>query len=423
MDIRSYFYGKLREEFGGSYEDSDPSKSFLFQYLLKKRWEKEEELRTSEEDWEKKWRTGDFSRVPLEKLLEELADRNRKLKLDENDRDWLCGLCGKAGGKKLVDQLKRIPTSRAQYTRILEALRDRSDLVGETDLNQLRRKVLYASVMRDARAFLYDAGFPVDQGEEDHPPRDRKDHILTMLDDWCREEGFSLRRQDDKEESGQTSSSGVLTAEEREVWETMFRVLQSMKEPTRIILPVLMDDRAYRRTGIGLYLIGAKNLSEKAQRILAKDHQKCVFICLGGDDFRDLDEDDYEYEDEKPKRAKKEKTGQEKLEEEIDQSHLVMRPVRDGSLYEVDLRSGERMFSNIIRGKDAYTFIQGRNRTAPQGTPEQLLHYFRPELPKQGKKEDRRTQVQVGKQALERDLKNKYGAFRYGAPEPKNKET
>lgn len=347
MGVRRDFYIDLRSKFIAA-----PAESFLFRFLLKER--------LSDEKKE------DFTQAPLGELLGFLADRNQKLQLGEENRRWLWSMGERTGGQKLREKLESTRGDRAQYKLILETLRDRPEAVTGEELDKLRRMVLDAAVMRDAWAFLYDAGFSPKQPDE-HPAR-KKDRMLEMLDNWCDETGRSLRQ-------GGTSGSCELTGAERQAWNRMFLLLQNMKKPVKVILPVRVDPR----TGVGLYLVGAQYLSDEVQQRLK---QNCIFMCLGPSYFPDM-----------------EKFKSDDINEKIyNEFHLYMGPLMDDKAYDVTLESGERMLSFVLNSPLAYDFFYDQNAAAPPGTPKMLLDYFQ-----SVQRESDQELAEEGRRAFERD--------------------
>lgn len=359
MGIREDFYTALGEQF-----IDDPSGSFLFHFL------REERLRKKTDKT--------FAQASLDELLGLLADRNQKLQLNEEDRTWILALGARAGGEKLREVLEYTRGDRGQYKRIQEALRGHPELVTEKERNKLRRIVLDAVVMQEARTFLYDAGFSMDQ-KELRPDR-KENRMLKMLDAWCEDTGHSLCQKG-------ASGPSALTAEERQAWNEMFQLLQ--KKPTRIILPVRVDTR----TGVGLYLVGALCFTRKVRQMMKdplnkKQTLNCVFVCLGPSDFYNDDDG---------------------IDDETDDKiangfHLEMRPIKGYTIFGVTLEDGEKMFSYILNSQLAKEFIRDWNDTAPQGTPKLLKIYFRSA---QREKLDGMLLVAEGRQASEQDEKFK----------------
>lgn len=348
MGVRRDFYAGLRRDL-----NREPSKSFLFRFLR--------EERLSDEKRE------DYTQAPLDELLELLADRNQKLRLDGEGQRWLRSLGERAGGETLRDELELARGDRARYRLILEALKSRPEAVTGQELDRLRGMVLDAVVMRDAWTFLYDAGFSPTQQTE-HPAR-KKDRVLELLDGWCEETGRSLCQ-------GGASGAGGLTATERQAWNEMFRLLQNTKKPTGVILPVRVDPR----TGIGLYLVSTRYFSIEVRRQL--ERLNCIFMCLGPSDFPGI-----------------EKFRSNDINQKIyNEFRLYMCPIMDDKAYCVTLEDGERMLSFILDSPLAYDFFCDQNPAAPPGTPRMLLDYFQP-----AQRESDQEMADEGRKAYERD--------------------
>ncbi len=97
MGIRENFYIALRNEF-----DDNPSESFLFRFLLE----------------ERKKKGKNFAQAPLDELLDllaNLANRNQKIRLSQNDWDWLLSLGKRIGGIKL-QRVYEIPNGTKPVT-------------------------------------------------------------------------------------------------------------------------------------------------------------------------------------------------------------------------------------------------------------------------------------------------------------------
>lgn len=388
MDIRGIFYSSLRNDYL-----ADPRKSFLFDFHLKKRLES----------------GNDFSREPMEKLLELLAGRNGKLKLDSAGRHWLWELGERAGGKKLrmrLEGLEGAPEDvekedsakrgggkdKAQYKLILEALRGRSRLLAEDELDRLRRMVRDAAVMQDVSEFLYNAGYPLNMEKKAKPRKaDRMVALMESWDAWCEERGRpSMFRQ----EGG---GSDTLTGEEREDWEKMYRLLQAREEQAGLILPVMID----ARTGVGLYLVSTsyldlydEDIPPRARKELdaEKKRQKYVYTCLGGSDilFQNLN---YLY-----RRAVR-RNGRAAISDLFYSFSLPLQPFEGCPPFEVALKAGEKMYEHILKDLSAFEFYREQNGIAPRGTPKRFWGYFQPE-----EQEDIKALAAEGRRASELDI-------------------
>ena len=285
----------------------------------------------------------DFKQMPLDDLMRLLTNRNLSLSLAPKDREWLCGLGERAGDAQLRTALENTTWERTQYQLIQEVLSEHPEVVSEEELMKLRELVLDAMVMQDAKTFLYNVGFPVD-----NTPKGRrepmKDRMLTMLDEWGKQTHHYLCAE-------QTSGSDNLTDEERRAWSEMFRLLQQMNDTTDIILPVRVDPF----TGAGLYLVGIECYShndeadEEIEKLKANG-QKCVFVCLLPSEVPNPDEAHGFY--------------------------LYMTPSMEDTITCVNIEDGERMFAGIKLSRIAYDFFHWINGFAPPGTPEMLKVYF-----------------------------------------------
>lgn len=326
MSIREDFYKALREQY-----QQNPEESFLFSFL------REERLKASAESKGKRKRKG-FDSTPLDELLGLLSDRHLSLRLREEDREWLCGLGERAGDAQLWKELERTTRERAQYQLIKKALEEHPEVVREEELRRLRGLVLDAMVMQDARAFLYDAGFPVDE-EQKGRKESKKDRMLTMMDEWGKQTHHCLSKE-------RATGADELTVKERTAWGQMFRLLQRSEETTDIVMPVRVDPL----TGAGLYLVGVECYTrEDAKRMRAKG-QKCAFVCLLPSDVPNPDEAQGFY--------------------------LYLTPSVDDTITCVSLKDGEKMLAAIKMTGLAYEFFKWINGEALPETPELLQEYF-----------------------------------------------
>lgn len=352
MDIRKKFYSSLWEQF-----NDQPDTSFLFKFLRKKRQEAGKGKK-------------DFAHASLDELLELLADRNQKLQsqLSKEDLMLLRELGGRVEGAKPPGMQTYTPGGGTQYKRLLEPLRGHSEVVSEAELDKLREMVLNAVVKRDAWTFLYNAGYSKKR-KEDHPSR-KEDRMLEMLGVWCMDRGLDLFRVGE-------AGSGALTGEERQAWDDMFGVLQTMKKPENVILPV----RVNPCTGVGLYLVSTIWFTpdvRSTMKALNGQPLNCVFVCLGTTYFPPDEEKGYDFE-------------------------LTMIPLPDDHLsWGVTLSDGEEMYESILASEKDYEFFRGINDSAPPGTPDLLKRYFWQEE----EEPDWKELVEEGRHASEQDKKS-----------------
>ena len=355
MGISEIFYAELWEQLR-----DQPENAALPRWLLEERRRKGQ----------------DFSGVPLEGLLGLLADRNRKLQLDQAGRAWLYGLGERAGALPASGGVTCTPRGRKLYRRLLSAFTGHSGAVSPDELEKLRGLVLEASVRQEAWEFLANAGFPRPRPAAEHDPDDpesfadddgdsptrrkprRNDRVLGLLDRWCSETGRTLS-QPGRGASPGTAASGPGS---REDWNAMLQAFQRMPGEPEAILPV----RADPVTGIGLYLVGTGNFRDpELKRQMRRDWPgkplKCVFVCFGPSEF----EDETGFVSGSP--GKKLAYG----------ARLSMHPLQGLATYCVTPEDGEALFEYLRRQEPtAFGYYRTANLNAPPGTPDALKVFF-----------------------------------------------
>ena len=369
---------------------TDQADSFLARYLRK---EKEEA----------------FSHATLDELLGFLADRNKKLqleaRLEAEYQEWLDHLRERVPGLLPADgAAEHTRGGRVQYRLLREALKNHPEAVLESEVRRLRGIVQDAAAVQSAWTFLYNSGFcrsrkwvedettgqktvkiTLDRiSPEDKTRKLRKeDRTFRMLDEWCRATNHYL----------------AWAGASREDWKEMFRLLQGEtgKERNDLILPVKIDPN----TGIGLYLVGLHQFTEKFIQQL-RNRSGCgpalnyVFLCLGPSVFIDQTQT----------RANIKKEFKSQFAEGIS---ISLNPMMDENHnpypYCVTLKDGEELFSFLQKNERiSYDFFCYNNESPPPGTPKALHIYFETE------KMDLHALADEGRKASEEDAERQKNA-------------
>jgi len=236
--IREEFYSALRREF----QEEDFTASFLYRYL-----EKEKDGGTSKRSGPygllkagfadlERGRTGQEDCL---KAVLRILVKHSKLHVDKRSRDILWAYGRRLGGSGIFDGMRQ---DKQRYEALLRSLEREAPAVrlSREEWACLREDLLKRALELDAKAFLYDAGFPV--SSKPIVPR-KKDRLLDMLDAYCAENQLSLQR---KALTGQALCG-------KEQFEVFYRELKRSKN-TGILLPVQIDPCS----GVGLYIIGKK---------------------------------------------------------------------------------------------------------------------------------------------------------------------
>ncbi len=249
--IREEFYSALRAEFIGD----DFTKSFLYRYLAR---EKDDGplgagVRVSKRGGPYALLKRDFveveqGRIHQEDCLKEVLRillKTPKLRMGQGTREILWAYGRRLRGGQAFDGMRR---DRQRYEALLRMLEEGAPAqrLAPKEWEALREELLKRALEIDAKAFLYDAGFPVSSGEKRGSPR-KKDRLLDMLDVYCAENRLSLKG----------PGGGMESCETDGAWRARFdRFYNTLKRSgkTGILLPVRVDPNA----GVGLYIIGKK---------------------------------------------------------------------------------------------------------------------------------------------------------------------
>jgi len=240
--IREEFYSALRREF----VEDDFTRSFLYRYLAQ----------------EKRGASGLYAqlngaftalergRVSQEDCLREVLRvlvKTPKLRLGQGVRDILWDYGRRIRGGRAFAGARQ---DRQRYEALLQMLEEApAEQLAPREWKALREELLKRALEIEAKAFLYDAGFPASDQGRTIPPR-KKDRLLDMLDAYCGERRLSLQ--------GTASRAGTPAEDqEDEAWKQRFdEFYRELKRSgnTGVLLPVRVDPRA----GVGLYIIGKK---------------------------------------------------------------------------------------------------------------------------------------------------------------------
>jgi len=257
--IREEFYSALRREFS----EDDFTHSFLYRYLAK---EKDDILRdrpnaskrdgpyvllkTSFMDMERgRIRQEDCLKTVLRVLM-----KNSKLHIDKRSRDILWAYGRRLCGSGSLDSMRQDKQRYEDLLRVLDRETPAERLSCE-EWAYVREDLLKHALEIDAKAFLYDAGFPVSSPRGTIAPR-KKDRLLDMLDAYCKENQLSLQRKALTGPAARTSvppDSQEVRRAQKKRFETFYKELKRSKN-TGVLLPIQTDPYS----GAGLYIIGKK---------------------------------------------------------------------------------------------------------------------------------------------------------------------
>jgi len=237
--IREEFYVALRREF----QEEDFTDSFLYRYLAKekdggasKRGGPYVLLKASFTDLER----GQIRQEDCLKAVLRILLKNSKLHIDKRSREILWALGRRLGGSGIFDGMRQDKQRYEALLRCLDGEEAPAERLSREEWACVREDLLKRALELDAKAFLYDAGFPISSGPI--APR-KKDRLLDMLDAYCAENQLSLQRE--------TPADQDLCGNER--FDIFYKELKRSRN-TGILLPVRIDPRS----GVGLYIIGKK---------------------------------------------------------------------------------------------------------------------------------------------------------------------
>lgn len=261
---------------------------------------------------------------------------------------------------------KRLFYKRAQ--RILDSMRsvpDQPQPGCDEALNELSRLLLAEALVAEAKAWLYDSGFP---SRNSRDPGSRKiDRSIQLIDRFFAERNEASYFFDSIQLPGaaQLADPGAASVSLKDEAQTLFSLMCRDPVYSRSVVPITIDPSS----GTGLYIYGIEsddmNISfafennRVLQRLVSSEGYSCYYTVF---EYRYSDRI---YDGDYPE------TGSARL---IYLQHVINEGSDDECVGYPDIEDAWHDYVQIISKNDSY--ISYENVPAPQGCPDRFRQYF-----------------------------------------------
>lgn len=138
-------------------------------------------------------------------------------------------------------------------------------------LNALTDLMLAKIIRNDAEAWLYDAGYSVNEKSRNISMPRKTDSTMDLLDDFFTRSGMTYVFNNRVQQSSNLVSTELTEKKKQEI-QTLFRLLDSDKNRRTVIIPLFIDNL----TGDGLYIAGNNYINDSRNvRDYRKKHNCC----------------------------------------------------------------------------------------------------------------------------------------------------
>ena len=293
---------------------------------------------------------------------------------------------GERTKEEVLEKTRSIDSSyRKKYAaeefeeKVGKIIRGKAEISNLEELEETVTQLSSAVLKAEAKAFLYDAGFPLQPrttkkgtelsgeeeidrsiGEETDADREtktarRQDRTMDLVSDYCDRHGISAKGKGMiHTESG---SADIDSKEFRDTAEKLYHALRKDNRTTAYV-PLCIDEK----NGAGIYIIGSEFIPNTSYRGKKWAHEakgwSCLYCCLHGSDLDKINK-----EDEKDKRDKKDKR------DEVDEQLTIYLHVEICE----DIEEAIRIFAGY---RDEYGIYWDYNEKPVQDVDERFLPYF-----------------------------------------------